>query len=91
LSLSSVLPAQSSVASQDIQNAFEPRVSLRHCIYREDFEEPASSYIIKSQSSGSRTIVNYNELPEMTLEEFVQIADSLNDEVAWYHFEVRQS
>ncbi|KAL4866062.1 hypothetical protein BDV12DRAFT_139099 [Aspergillus spectabilis] len=89
LSLISVLPAQSSVASQEIRNALEPRVSLKHCIYRGGFEEPASSYIIKSQSSGSRTIVNYNELPEMTLQEFVHIADNLNDEVAWYHFEGR--
>jgi ketohexokinase len=88
LSLIAVLPAQTSVASKLIRDAFEPQVSLNHCIYRQEFEEPASSYIIKSQASGSRTIVNYNELPEMKLEEFIQIADKLGTEARWYHFEV---
>ncbi|KAB8067538.1 pfkB family kinase [Aspergillus leporis] len=89
LYLVSVLPAQSSAASQQIQSAFEPRVQLNLCIYREQYDEPASSYIIKSQSSGSRTIVNYNELPEMTLEEFKKIADELGSKAAWFHFEGR--
>lgn len=61
---------------------------LDHCIYREQFQEPASSYIIKSQSTGSRTIVNYNELPGMTVEEFTQIADKLGPQATWFHFEV---
>ncbi|KAL4916095.1 Ribokinase-like protein [Aspergillus aurantiobrunneus] len=89
LNLVAILPAQSSVASQQIREAFEPQVSLDHCVYREGFEEPASSYIIRSESSGSRTIVNYNELPEMTVEEFVQITDKLSTAAAWYHFEGR--
>jgi ketohexokinase len=89
LDLISVLPARYSVASEQIRSAFEPRVRLDHCIYREQFTEPASSYIIKSQSTGSRTIVNYNELPEMTVEEFSQITDDLGSRTAWFHFEVR--
>ncbi|KAL4988230.1 Ribokinase-like protein [Aspergillus falconensis] len=89
LNLIAVLPAQSSVASKQIRDAFEPQVSLSHCIYRQEFEEPASSYIIKSQASGSRTIVNYNELPEMRLEEFIQIAEKLGTKAEWYHFEGR--
>ncbi|PWY94931.1 pfkB family kinase [Aspergillus sclerotioniger CBS 115572] len=88
LDLVSILPAESSTASQQIQLAFKPHVSLSHCIYRDGFEEPASSYIIKSESSGSRTIVNYNELPEMTVEEFTQIADRLH-KASWFHFEGR--
>jgi ketohexokinase len=84
----SVLPQRQSIASQQIQAAFEPRVDVSHCIYRQEFEEPASSYIIKSQSSGSRTIVNYNELPEMTVEEFTRIADDLGPKANWFHFEV---
>ncbi|KAL1984731.1 hypothetical protein VTN96DRAFT_8764 [Rasamsonia emersonii] len=90
LNLAAVLPARSSVGSQQIKASFGPRVNLQHCIYREAFNEPASSYIIKSQSTGSRTIVNYNELPEMTVAEFVQIADQLvrtTDD--WFHFEGR--
>lgn len=88
LNLITVLPAKDSVASQQIRSAFEPRVRLDHSIYREQFEEPASSYIIKSKSTGSRTIVNYNELPEMTVEEFTRIADELGPEATWFHFEV---
>jgi ketohexokinase len=88
LNLVAILPARSSVAAQQIRSAFEPHVSLEHCIYREEFEEPASSYIIKSQASGSRTIVNYNELPEMTLEEFKSIVDGLRNPVGWFHLEV---
>ncbi|KAE8152424.1 Ribokinase-like protein [Aspergillus avenaceus] len=89
LDLVAVLPAKSSIASQQIQSAFEPRVQLSHCIYREKFEEPASSYIFKSQSTDSRTIVNYNELPEMTIEEFKRIADELGPKATWFHFEGR--
>jgi len=88
LNLIAILPAHSSVASRQIREAFEPRVSLTDCIYREQFQEPASSYIIKSEASGSRTIVNYNELPEMTLEEFRPITDRLGIQDSWYHFEV---
>ncbi|KAL2821776.1 Ribokinase-like protein [Aspergillus cavernicola] len=89
LNLVTILPARSSVASRQIRDAFEPNVSLDHCIYREEFEEPASSYIIKSQSTGSRTIVNYNELPEMTLDEFVHAISIIKPRPAWFHFEGR--
>ncbi|PYI03808.1 pfkB family kinase [Aspergillus sclerotiicarbonarius CBS 121057] len=88
LDLVTVLPAESSIASQQIRLAFKPHVSLSNCIYRDAFEEPASSYIIKSESSGSRTIVNYNELPEMEVEEFEKIADRLAN-ASWFHFEGR--
>ncbi|RHZ65675.1 uncharacterized protein CDV56_108342 [Aspergillus thermomutatus] len=88
LNLIAVLPAKASVASQQILADFEPGVELKHCIYREEFNEPASSYIIKSQASGSRTIVNYNELPEMTVEEFTAIADKIGSNATWFHFEV---
>ncbi|KAH2919638.1 hypothetical protein KXW25_004948 [Aspergillus fumigatus] len=64
LNLVAVLPAKASVASQQILASFGPGVQLGHCIYREQFSEPASSYIIKSQASGSRTI---GRIPEVTL------------------------
>ncbi|XRM39748.1 hypothetical protein ABZX51_003090 [Aspergillus tubingensis] len=88
LNLIAVLPAKASTAAQEIQSAFKPHVNLSHCIFREAFNEPASSYIIKSESSGSRTIVNYNELPEMTVDEFTQIAGNLTNPT-WFHFEGR--
>ncbi|CAI4210232.1 unnamed protein product, partial [Parascedosporium putredinis] len=36
----------------------------------EGVEEPASSFIVRSLRTGSRTIVNYNGIDEMTVEEF---------------------
>lgn len=70
-----------------------PRVDLSRCIYREDQSEAASSYILRSAATGSRTIVNHNDLLEMTVEEFVGVAESFKEEQAdtWWHFEVRIS
>lgn len=88
LTLITILPSKSSVASQQIISSFAPGINLDHCLYQEGFEEPASCYIIKSQFTGSRTIVNYNDLPEMTLEEFTGAVDKLGHEANWFHFEV---
>ncbi|KAJ5104150.1 pfkB family kinase, partial [Penicillium argentinense] len=89
LALVTVLPRRSSIASRQIIAQFEPHVNLGSCIYRESYEEPPSSYIIKSQSTGSRTVVNHNELPDMTVEEFVQISQDLGPRAKWFHFEGR--
>ena len=88
LALITVLPSTSSEGTIKVKSSLRPTVDLTHCIYREEWEEPASSYIIRSQSSGSRTIVNYNDLPEMTSEEFITMADRLGDKLKWCHFEV---
>ncbi|KAJ6179705.1 hypothetical protein N7519_010166 [Penicillium mononematosum] len=77
LNLIAVLPSKSSVPCQQIQSSLGNMVRLDSCIYRERFSEPASSYIITSQATGSRTIVNYNELPEMTRTEFATAVDPL--------------
>jgi hypothetical protein len=87
LVLSSVLPSSSSPGTQQIQSSFRPAVDLTHCIYREQCSEPAASYIIRSLSTDSRTIINYIELPEMTCEEFCATADKLGSEMSWCHFE----
>lgn len=77
-------------------------VNLSRCICREAYTEPISSYIICSQATSSRTIVNHNELPEMTLDEFVEatrdiLASAAPDKdkepdghsITWFHFEGR--
>lgn len=66
------------------------RVDLSHCIYREDESETAVSYILSSQATGSRTIVNHNALAEMTVEDFASIAETFrkDDADTWWHFEV---
>lgn len=65
-------------------------IQLKNCIYREDLSEPASSYIIMSQATGSRTIVNYNELPDMSYDEFSSAIEPFQTgtEAPWFHFEV---
>lgn len=68
-------------------SSFGPAVNLTQCIYREEHKEAASSYIIRSSTTDSRTIINYNELPEMTCEEFIVMADRLGSELTWCHFE----
>lgn len=90
--LVAVFPAQSSPAVQFVRDSFGPGVDLTHCLYREAFHEPASSYIISSKATSSRTIVNYNELPEMTHDEFNKLVDRLDvkhpGNGTWFHFEV---
>ncbi|QLI73466.1 Ketohexokinase [Metarhizium brunneum] len=91
LHLVSCLPRRDAPSTRRIISSFGPdtRVDFRHCIYREGYTEAASSYIIKSQQSNSRTIVNYNHLPEMTCHEFAQVVDGFDGhEPTLWHFEV---
>ncbi|KAK4038793.1 Ribokinase-like protein [Parachaetomium inaequale] len=74
-------------------------VDCSHCLYRAGHEAPASSYIIRSGATGSRTIVNFSDLPEVTADEFEGIADVFaaaaaaaeqhGDDGGWWHFEGR--
>lgn len=113
LRLVSVLPRVGSSATKTIESSLEPhaassrsssydsedtKVDLYYCLYRDGHNEAASSYIIRSGATGSRTIVNYNALPEMTttelvrtVDDFVRAQDNLDDFGAdyWWHFEGR--
>ena len=87
-----VLPSRTSAATQRISNSL-PGIDLRHCIYRDGASEAASSYIIKAEKGDSRTIVNYNELEEMSVSEFVTAAGNIASGLPsggrlWFHFEV---
>ncbi|RMD41177.1 hypothetical protein DV735_g3946, partial [Chaetothyriales sp. CBS 134920] len=75
LSLCSVLPSETSAAVDLVKASLGPAVDLSACIYRGDRTEAASSYIIQSVESGSRTLVNYNDLPELTLQEFEVVSE----------------
>jgi hypothetical protein len=89
LSLCSVLPAAHSQDLHEIKSSL-PDVDFSTCVFRPDHVDAASSYIIRSEETGSRTIVNYNELPEMTLEEFVDaVYNVTKTDECWFHFEVR--
>ena len=88
LALCAVLPSSTSRAVEQIKSSFGPKIDLSHCIYREDRDTAASSYIIRSQSSDSRTIINYNDLPEMSFKEYTGMAERLANKLQWCHFEV---
>ncbi|TPX17266.1 uncharacterized protein E0L32_012256 [Thyridium curvatum] len=90
--LVSSLPAAESPGALKIISSFGDGavVRLDHCMYRDGCTEAASSYIIRSQKTGSRTIVNYNGLPEMTVGEFAAVVDAFaGEQETWWHFEVR--
>ncbi|KAF5600948.1 uncharacterized protein FSUBG_8313 [Fusarium subglutinans] len=92
LHLVSPLPAAASSATQRVISSFgaQSSIDFSHCIYREERTEAASSYIMRSEASGSRTLVNYNDLLEMTQDEFGNIARGFNpDQETWWHFEGR--
>ncbi|KAF9771465.1 hypothetical protein IL306_010881 [Fusarium sp. DS 682] len=91
LHLVSPLPNALSSATQRVISSFgtQSKIDFSHCIYREESTEAASSYIIRSEASGSRTLVNYNDLQEMTEDEFGNIARGFKpDQETWWHFEV---
>lgn len=91
--LVTTLPIRHASATAKVVSSFGPGspIDLSHCIFRDDQTEAASSYVMSSQATGTRTIVNHNSLDEMTTDEFVSIADAFRDEDAanrWWHFEV---
>ncbi|KAF7552564.1 hypothetical protein G7046_g7369 [Stylonectria norvegica] len=91
LHLVSCLPNASSSATRRVFSSFgeHSRIDFRHCIHREASTEAASSYILRSEASGSRTLVNCNDLPEMTVAEFEAVAQSFSpDQETWWHFEL---
>lgn len=89
--LVSCLPRKSSDATRRIISSFGQgsKIDFSHCIYRDENTEAASSYIIRSKESGSRTIVNYNGLREMDVDEFERVVREFSsDQETWWHFEV---
>ncbi|TID20559.1 PAB-dependent poly(A)-specific ribonuclease subunit [Venturia nashicola] len=96
LSMMAVLPNPKLTASKMIKTSLQG-VNLDQCVYRYDQDEAASSYIIRSKESGSRTIVNHNALPDMTVEEFIKAAQGFDSNdtkgndgnYEWWHFEGR--
>ncbi|KAF2475126.1 Ribokinase-like protein [Lindgomyces ingoldianus] len=88
-----VLPSEHSGATKFIRDSYSKVQIDPSCIYRVAYDESPSSYIFQNGETNSRTIVNYNELPEMTKEEFVHQAHllSVSKEAVegWYHFEGR--
>ncbi|KAI8298857.1 Ketohexokinase [Colletotrichum sp. SAR11_240] len=66
-------------------------VNFDHSLFRVGYQVPASCYILRSEATGSRTIVNHNDLPEMTAAKFLVVAEAFRGrgEKTWWHFEGR--
>lgn len=91
LHLISVLPNRDSGDTQHVIESFgkDSPINFGHSIYRENATEAASCYIIQSKATGSRTLVNYKPLEEMTVEEFIRITGQFSFQgESWWHFEV---
>jgi hypothetical protein len=63
-------------------------VEMGWCFCRPGRKIAPSSYIVRSKESGSRTIVNYSEIEDITVEEFKGVFDAVGGMVKWWHFEV---
>lgn len=76
-----------------VKDSFSEDVNLESCIFRDDREDAAASWIVKSMQANTRTIVNFNDLSEMALGEFVDrvaplLGNEERSEEIWVHFEV---
>jgi ketohexokinase len=81
------LPVQNSADASFIQASL-PGVNFSQCIERHEAHVAASSTIIRSSATGSRTIVSFNKVPELTTPEFAEKAKNISDS-DWWHFEGR--
>jgi ketohexokinase len=96
LYLISCLPNAQAAATAKILASFGDGndIDFSRCLYRAGHDQPASSYIMRSADTASRTIVNFNDLPDMTAREIEAIADAFatdgHGDGCWWHFEVRQ-
>ncbi|RNJ52403.1 hypothetical protein D7B24_003722, partial [Verticillium nonalfalfae] len=109
LHLVSPLPQRDSPATEQILASFgrgpSPPVDFDHCLFRAGHMTPASCYVLRSAATGSRTIVNSNTLPDMTVREFAAIVGAMTGRAAgerghastgrnagrwWWHFEGRE-
>ncbi|KAK1514879.1 D-sorbose [Colletotrichum abscissum] len=102
--LVSPLPERQSQATAQIMASFPPapdttvvaaanaaEITFDHCLFRKGHHAPASSYIFRSEATGSRTIVNHNDLPDMTTDEFLNVVEAFRGKGGrtWWHFEGR--
>ncbi|KAK6219111.1 hypothetical protein LQW54_002613 [Pestalotiopsis sp. IQ-011] len=91
--LISALPARDSPGAAKVKESFGSRsiVDLTRCVYHEGYAEPASCYIIRSEATDSRTLVSYNDLPDVTVDDFKAAAGGLlrSGGKTWWHFEGR--
>jgi ketohexokinase len=83
------LPKQGSDDYNFIKESL-PGVILDESPIHESATAAPRSYIIRSVETNSRTIVNHNELNELTLDQLEQVFHSRTAKsINWWHIEVR--
>lgn len=97
------LPEAESDATSFIERSFvlavdghleDSWVNTRYCLFNNRVKEPISSYIVSSQETGTRTIINHNDIQEMSLHNFESAMNDIRKQVGvrmryWCHFEGR--
>ncbi|KAH8839515.1 hypothetical protein MCOR27_004771 [Pyricularia oryzae] len=97
LHLMTPLPDLESPETAQVVDSFgiDSPIDLSLCLHRKGIQKTASSYIVRSNATGSRTIVNHNPLSEMEVDEFSQAAETWFSRMqaepsrTWWHFEGR--
>lgn len=90
LHLISVLPHPTSLATHFITSSLNGVELDKSSVFRPTSQEAASSYIIQSAATRSRTIVSVNELLEPSIDEIIARISALDAVgVGWVHFEGR--
>jgi ketohexokinase len=80
LHLVAVLPEEQAQDTIDVRNSI-PKVKV-HGIYREGHRHAASSMIIQSVETGSRTVISHSGgLPEMTAPDFLGVLNDILSEI----------
>ncbi|TLS28413.1 hypothetical protein PpBr36_01577 [Pyricularia pennisetigena] len=95
LHLMTPLPDAESPETAQVVDSFgtDSPVDLSLCLHRKGIQKAASSYIVRSNATGSRTIVNHNPLSEMEVDEFLRAAETWFSKMqaepsrTWWHFE----
>ena len=96
--LSSLLPRSNDHENNNDDGGSDDVIDFSSCLFRDDHDQAAASWILRSDETNSRTIVNWNDLPEMTTDEFRGIVEGLKQQTNpaedsansewWFHFEV---
>ncbi|EHA55306.1 hypothetical protein MGG_15061 [Pyricularia oryzae 70-15] len=97
LHLMTPLPDLESPETAQVVDSFgiDSPIDLSLCLHRKGIQKAASSYIVRSNATGSRTIVNHNPLSEMEVDEFSQAAETWFSRMqaepsrTWWHFEAK--
>ena len=71
-----------------IQGSLDSSVDWTFSFYRDASQGSDTTIILKNMANGSRTCIRHTDIPDMTFDEFKDVANRISDQTAVYHFEV---